>query len=179
MPRLPKGYKITRADPEEVDALISINLASDTLFANTGLVPVEDLGEHIPASIFLDAISARDVFVARHGKAEQPVGFTLTSERGGTLYLDQISVHPDHGRKGLGRALVKRVLEDARDRGLKQVTLSTFRDVAWNGPFYRSLGFRPVAVKKMAAWMQDLESAQAETLDVSKRHFMQKRVRLF
>lgn len=179
MPRLPKGYKITRADPEEIDALIRVNLASDSLFEDTGLIAPENLGEHIPETIFADAISARDVFVVRYSKSETPVGFTLTSERGGTLYLDQISVHPDHGRKGLGRALMKRVLDDARDRGFKQVILSTFRDVAWNAPFYKSLGFSPIKPEKLTDWMHELETAQAETLDVSKRCFMKKRVRLF
>ena len=179
MARLPQGYTITRADPEEVDELVAVNLASDTLFADTGLIDPADLGHHIPKQVFADAIADRDVFVARYGKAEMPVGFTLTSERDGTLYLDQISVHPDHGQKGLGRALMKRVLEDARDRGFRMVTLSTFKDVAWNGPFYKKLGFRPIASEKLSDWMREIETAQAETLDVTKRHFMKKRVRLF
>lgn len=178
MPRLPKDYKITRADPEEIGELIEVNIASDTLFADTGLIDPADLGAHIPEEVFADAIATRDVFVARHGKAQKPVGFTLTSQRGDTLYLDQISVHPDHGQKGLGRALMNRVLDDARDRGFRQVTLSTFKDVAWNGPFYRKLGFRPIKPEKLADWMQELETIQARSLDVTKRHFMKKRVRL-
>jgi len=178
MVRLPKDYKITRADPEEISQLIEVNIAGDTLFADTGLIDPADFGTHIPEEVFAESIAARDVFVARHGKAEKPVGFTLTSHRGDTLYLDQISVHPDHGKQGLGRALVQRVLEDARDRGFKQVTLSTFKDVAWNGPFYRKLGFKPIKPEKMSDWMQELEAAQAQSLDITKRQFMKKRVRL-
>ena len=101
-----------------------------------------------------------------------PVGFALVSLRGGTLYLDQISVHPDHGRQGLGAALLGRVVDEARTRKLRRVTLSTFRDLPWNGPFYARHGFREIKRSDMANWMLDLERIQAEDLDISKRCFM-------
>ena len=56
------------------------------------------------------------------------------------------------------------------------MTLSTFRDVPWNGPFYRRLGFRELSRQEMADWMLDLESIQAATLDVSKRCFMMRKI---
>ncbi|MEM9739893.1 MAG: GNAT family N-acetyltransferase [Pseudomonadota bacterium] len=177
MRRLPDGYSITRADRTDVTALIEVNVASDTLFAETGLIKPEDLGDHIPETIFKQAIEAREVYVMRHGADSTPVGFTLTSVRGGTLYLDQICLHPEHGRKGLGRSLMERIKADADDRGFKWLTLSTFRDVPWNGPFYRSLGFREIAPAKLTDWMKDLEAAQAVSLDISKRCFMRKRLR--
>lgn len=175
MAKLPTPYRITRADAEEVEALIAVNLASDRLFAGTGLVPEDALEDHVPADILRQAIAQRHVFVVRDGYGK-PVGFSLTSLRGGTLYLDQLSVHPDHGRKGLGAALVRRVLSDARDRRVSTVTLSTFREPAWNGPFYRRLGFREIPRKRMADWMLELEDAQRATLDVDKRCFMRRRV---
>jgi len=48
--------------------------------------------------------------------------------------------------QGLGKALVQATLALAHDRGLPAVTLSTFRDIPWNGPFYAKLGFQEVAV---------------------------------
>jgi len=177
MRRLPDGYSITRADLHDVGELIAVNIASDTLFEGTGLIGPGDLGDHVPASVLEQAIGAREVFVLRETATGQPVGFTLTSVRGGTLYLDQISVAPEHGRQGLGRALMERVFSDGRERGFRAMSLSTFRDVPWNGPFYRSLGFREVPRDKLTDWMRDLEAAQAESLDVSKRCFMQKRLR--
>lgn len=178
MRRLPDGYEITRADGDDVDDLIAVNLAADELFAETGLIDDADLGDHVPADILRDAIGARHVFVARSARGDV-VGFTLTSQRGGTFYLDQISVHPDHGKKGIGRVLVERVITDARDRGFRWATLSTFRDVPWNGPFYRKLGFREIGRHKYAPWMEELEAAQTATLDISKRCFMRKRLKLF
>ncbi|EHK81871.1 hypothetical protein [Rhodococcus pyridinivorans] len=33
----------------------------------------------------------------------------------------------------------------ARDAGFGSLTLTTYRDVPWNGPYYARLGFRTVA----------------------------------
>jgi GNAT superfamily N-acetyltransferase len=165
------SHVISPARREDIDTLIQIDLAAGQLFAPTGLMSGDALHDHVPATVLEQAIEAGDLFHIC-GADETPVGFVLVSRRGGTLYLDQISVHPDHGRQGLGAALVRHVFQLAKQRKLKQVTLSTFRDVPWNAPFYRKLGFRELARKEMAAWMLDLEAIQAHSLDVSQRCFM-------
>jgi hypothetical protein len=43
---------------------------------------------------------------------------------------------------GIGRALIDQVRSWALAAGLPAVTLTTFRDVPWNGPLYQHLGFR-------------------------------------
>ena len=45
-------------------------------------------------------------------------------------------------RLGIGRALLEKAIADARRRRLVALTLTTFRDVIWNAPFYQKLGFR-------------------------------------
>lgn len=75
-----------------------------------------------------------------------PVGFAQVKLlESGSAHLDELDVHPEHGRRGLGRRLVTAVCEWAAGERLPQVTLSTFRDVPWNMPFYASLGFAVVA----------------------------------
>lgn len=171
MQRAVKGYDISAAKRSEVDALIEIDKAASTLFAPTGLLSEEALEDHVPADVLVHAAEIEDLFVARHFK-DGPIGFALVSPRGGTLYLDQISVHPDHGRQGVGAALVRRVIAEARARKIRRVTLSTFRDLPWNGPFYRKMGFREMKRRELAGWMLELEAIQAESLDTSKRCFM-------
>lgn len=92
------------------------------------------------------------------------------------LYLDQISVHPDQGQRGIGAALLTRVIDEAKRRKLRRVALSTFRDLPWNAPFYAKHGFREIRRSDMAEWMLELERIQAEELDVSKRCFMVRKI---
>lgn len=73
---------------------------------------------------------------------DKPVGFALVIIMGNYAHLHKLSVDPAHGRKGLGTRLVKKVIQFAETSDLYGVTLSTFRDVAWNAPFYYNLRFR-------------------------------------
>lgn len=69
------------------------------------------------------------------------VGFVHVLEDGDGAHLEQVSVLPDHGRRGIGRVLVEAACAGARERGHRSITLRTFADVPWNAPFYRSAGF--------------------------------------
>ena len=168
-------HVISLARPEDIDALITVDLAAGQLFAPTGLLSEEALRDHVPETVYRQAIEAKDVLKASAPDGA-PVGFALISHRGGTLYLDQISVHPQHGRRGIGADLLRQVFLVAKQRRLKLVTLSTFREIPWNAPFYRKMGFREIPRKDMADWMLDLERIQAESLDVSQRCFMVRKI---
>ena len=74
---------------------------------------------------------------------DPPAGFVCVELVDGVPHIWQLAVHPDCGRRGLGRALVEAACRRARAEGFAAITLTTFRDVHWNGPFYRSLGFIP------------------------------------
>lgn len=73
------------------------------------------------------------------------LGFTTLIDVADFVHLEQLSVHPEHGRRGIGRALIAHAIADARGRGVRAVTLRTFAEVPWNGPFYERLGFRTTA----------------------------------
>lgn len=84
-------------------------------------------------------IAARSVWVAETGGV--PVGFVASRRRDMELHVLELDVHLDYQRKGIGRALMTTAIEAARDMGCVAVTLTTFRGVVWNAPFYQRLGF--------------------------------------
>jgi GNAT superfamily N-acetyltransferase len=57
------------------------------------------------------------------------------------LHIWQIAVHRDQQRHGIGRKLIEAAQQFAIDHGIKALTLTTFRNVPWNEPYYRRLGF--------------------------------------
>jgi GNAT superfamily N-acetyltransferase len=56
-------------------------------------------------------------------------------------YVEQLDVLPDFAGRRIGAALLDAVAERARAAGLEGLSLSTFREVPWNAPYYRRLGF--------------------------------------
>ena len=68
-------------------------------------------------------------------------GFLSAERFGNELHIWEVSVHADHQKQGIGRQLLEVVIDEAKQGGLKALTLTTFREVAWNEPFYAKLGF--------------------------------------
>lgn len=73
------------------------------------------------------------------------VGFAHVLEVDRFAHLEQLSVTPEHGRRGFGRRLVEAALHEARTRGYRRVSLRTYAEVPWNAPFYARLGFTEAA----------------------------------
>lgn len=69
------------------------------------------------------------------------VGFVHVMELDGHAHLEQVSVLPWFGRRGIGRQLVEGAIAEARRRGHSEITLRTYVDVPWNAPFYETCGF--------------------------------------
>jgi GNAT superfamily N-acetyltransferase len=69
------------------------------------------------------------------------VGFVRLENVDGHTHIGQLSVLPEYGRLGLGRALMEAACAWARERGDQLVTLTTFSGVSFNAPWYRRLGF--------------------------------------
>jgi len=178
MRRLPKGYAIRPANSGDITYMIAADIAAGELFRPTGLIyNMPEVPDGVPTDLLRRAIAEDMVIAATY--EDRAVGFALTSIRGFCFYLDQLSVDPKHGRKGLGRHLMQKVLEKAEENSLQEVYLSTFRDLVWNGPWYRKLGFKELPRKKMTPWMLQIEADQAEEMDVTLRCFMMRKVRRF
>lgn len=75
------------------------------------------------------------------GEVGEPVGFAHVVYVEGLAHLAQLSVLPGRAREGLGSALVRAAMAEAWQDGFGSLSLTTYRDVAWNGPFYAGLGF--------------------------------------
>jgi GNAT superfamily N-acetyltransferase len=97
-------------------------------------------------------------FVAVDGK-DQPVGFMLAVVCAGrSLHIDELVVAREHQGQGAGTALIARAAACAMARGLASLTLTTFRHVPWNAPFYERRGFRILADSEFEPWLrQEIE----------------------
>lgn len=75
--------------------------------------------------------------------------FVLVASVDGECHIEQVSVRPSHSRRGIGRELIEHAAAVARANGHRALTLTTFRDVPWNAPYYERLGFTTVAEDEM------------------------------
>ena len=124
-----------------------------------------------PARWYRPLVPRGLVWVAAEG--EVPIGFACTEPFADALHLWALAVRFDAQRQGAGRALVLAVAADARARDLPAVTLTTFRDIPWNGPFYARLGFVEVPHAEANPRLAGLRTHEAALgLDVANRCVM-------
>lgn len=72
------------------------------------------------------------------------VGFAACQIFIDALHLWELAVRHEWQGRGVGKALVEAVIAEAQAQEAPEVTLTTFRDIAWNAPFYATLGFEEV-----------------------------------
>lgn len=122
----------------DIPELQAIEIDAGELFRQVDLDVVAD-DDPVHASVL-----ARHVRVGTAWTAELHavvVGYALASVVDDEAHLDQVSVRREAGRRGIGRLLVDEVCQWAVAQGHEAVTLTTFAEVPWNGPYYERLGF--------------------------------------
>lgn len=168
------GATIRPARPDELPRLAAIEDAAEELFRGTAMAfvldmpkpPVRSVPEFAPGVMIWAATDAADA----------PLGFIEAERHDDWLHLQELSVHPEAQRQGLGRALVMHALAAARAAGLAWVSLTTDREIAWNGPFYRRMGFAELAPEMQPGWLADMLRHEVEAgFDPKRRVAMARR----
>jgi GNAT superfamily N-acetyltransferase len=137
---------IRRPRPDELEALVAIERDAGALFATVGMPEIAHDDPGSPAE--LEPFRARGHAWVAVDADDRPVAYLISAVVDGCAHVEQISVAPAHARRGLGAAL----------------TLTTFRDVPWNAPYYERLGFRVVAPADQGPELAALVAEEAERI---------------
>ena len=165
-------YFITTARPRDLTRLPAIELAAARLLA--GHAPESVLHETTGRDVFEKAQSAGHLWVALLDDVAVGFAHVEVIERE-SAHLEEIDVEPAHGRRGLGTRLVLRVCDWAAGNGYASVTLTTFRDLRWNMPFYARLGFEIVPRAQLSpALVAIVEDETRRGLDPARRVVMRR-----
>jgi GNAT superfamily N-acetyltransferase len=166
------SYRIVTARPNDLRLLPAIELAAARLLA--GHAPESVLAETTSEEDLKEAQAQGRLWVALAG--DEPVGFAHVEVLEPTAaHLEEIDVLPNHGRRGLGRRLLTAVCEWAATEGHRSVTLTTFRDVPWNMPFYARLGFEVIPPADLSpALISVLQGEARRGLDPMRRVAMRR-----
>ncbi|MHC0430614.1 GNAT family N-acetyltransferase [Streptomyces sp. O3] len=155
--------RIRPATAAELPLLQGIERAAGTPFRDVGMADVAD--DDPPELALLDVFRRAGrawVAVDRSAEPGVPLAYLIAEPVDGALHIEQVSVHPDAARRGVGRALIAYAAERARAEGLTALTLTTFADVPWNAPYYARLGFRTVDEAELTTGLRKIRAQEAE-----------------
>jgi GNAT superfamily N-acetyltransferase len=156
--------------PGDIPSMQEIEIAAGALFATIGMHDVAEDGAHETELLAGYVADGRAWVAVANGVV---CGYAIVDVLDGVAHVEQVTVHPDYGRRGIGRVIMEEVAAWARGRGYTALTLLTFRDVAWNGPYYRRLGFVDIPDDAMGPELTALRAHEAELgLDITIRGAM-------
>ncbi|AUY48739.1 GNAT family N-acetyltransferase [Streptomyces sp. CB01881] len=169
--------RIRAATREDLPLLRELERAAGAPFTAIGMPEiaedepptVEELAHYLDGGTALVALSDEgggraggDADDGRAGGEEgergTPVGYLLAEPVDGALHIEQVSVHPGHARRGIGRALIEHL---AATTDAPALTLTTFADVPWNAPYYARFGFRPLADAEITPGLREIRRREA------------------
>ena len=137
---------------------------------------IERNAGHAFAELGMDAVAEDeppplDVLLAfqRDGRAwvavdghDRPVAYLLAAVVDHAAHVEQVSVRPAWAGHRLGAALIEAAADWGRSHGLAALTLTTFREVAWNRPYYERLGFVVVDDRDLTDGLRQLRAHEAQ-----------------
>lgn len=150
---------IRAARADDLPALRELERAAGTPFRDLGMVAVAD--DEPPSVADLAAFQEEGRAWVVTDDAGSPVAYLLLDVVDGSAHVEQVSVHPDHGRQGLGKTLLDTAAAWAQQRGLPALTLTTYADVPWNAPYYERLGFQVLTEAEMTSGLRRIREHES------------------
>jgi len=141
---------------DDIADIQRIGVEADERFALAGHPELAD-GSTIPTRVAEQAISQGRITIAEADG--YVVGWVYVGRIDGELCIGQISVTPLFGRRGIGSALLRTIIEQANSRNEASIVLNTQSDVPWNRPWFERHGFTIIS---RGQWTSALETVAAE-----------------
>ncbi|WP_210206688.1 GNAT family N-acetyltransferase [Rhodoplanes serenus] len=171
----PRAVVIRPGVASDIDQLRTIEAGAATRFLATRFAAVAG-DEPTPAAVLAERIAARRLFVATDPEVGA-IGFVMARPVDGQGYIEELDVLPAQAGRRIGAALIERIAALAAEQGWPALLLSTFRDVPWNAPYYRRLGFVVLEEAALSPALREIRCRHiAKGLDESARVFMRRDV---
>lgn len=132
-------WSLRLARPEDAEFMPAIELAAAELFKDDPDLTSVDFSDTWEPAELRQMIGKGHCLVAHVG--DLMAGFLVSEPFRRELHVWEIDVHPRYQGRGIGAGLMRACQVDARNCGYNALTLTTFRDLPWNAPFYARLGF--------------------------------------
>ncbi|MEB3370375.1 GNAT family N-acetyltransferase [Saccharopolyspora mangrovi] len=150
---------IRLARDEDLALLQEVERAAGRPFAELGMTLVAE-DEPPSLAVLREFQQAGRAWV--HTAGDVPVAYLIADVVDGCAHVEQVSVAPEHAGRRIGAGLIEVLAAWARERGLPALTLTTFTEVSWNGPYYRRLGFRYLDDDELTPGLRAIRVEEAE-----------------
>ena len=170
-------FSIRQARSTDIPLLEYVERSAAEIYRTVGLDHLLDGATVDPNLLAYMAIS--NTLLVAVNRWDQPIGFIGGQNIVGNFHIIELSVAQSHQGKGVGKALMSAIYDQARREGYRALTLTTFRHLPWNGPWYQRLGFGEVIASDWGREYEEILDHEAQNgLDTKQRCVMALPLRL-
>lgn len=153
------AYRIRPGREHQLPVLQDLERAAGEMFRQFGMHAVAD-DDPPPPDVLRRHLRAGHLRIAEDASGH-PAGYLIAEPLDGCLHVEQVSVHPAHARRRIGRALLDDAARTAAAEGRRALTLTTFAEVPWNAPYYERCGFRRLTERELTSGLRDVRAREA------------------
>ena len=158
----PQRVRLEKLQEVHVPELVKLDHACSALYWELGFdaaeVPTRTHGD------FYRLPKSNAVWVA---EADGTVaGFiAYHDEEPGVGFVEDVSVHPEFQRWGIGRRLMDRAVSELAHLGFTEVVLKVFEQASWATAFYGALGFLEYRTEEAPQKLREWRESKLDTED--------------
>lgn len=155
----PRRIRVSGLQETQLPALVELEQACTAMYHELGFDAAE-----VPARTLSDLAALGRQQDVRVAEADHVVAGYLAwhDEAPGVVYLEELSVHPDFQRFGVGTRLIEELRERALEHGLRHIVLRSWAKATWAQAFYEKAGFARLdgdAPLKVREWRAEREES--------------------
>ena len=154
-----ESLKIRTASLSDIPVMQSLEVDAARLYGTMAgyefctRLPPRSQAEH--ARVQQDGIG----LLVDHG--DKVIGFLLAVPVDGRAHVLEVATEHGSQGKGFGRRLFDAFHQWAAEHGYSKTTLTTYRDVPWNAPFYERLSYQVIAVDARRPELMTIQAEEA------------------
>lgn len=130
--------RIRLASADEIHKVAPLEHAAAEMYREIGMDAIADDAPPAESELLQAVEEQRLWFAVEYGVLK---AYLLGDYLPQSLHIDQVTVHPDASRRGLGALMIESVSADPRSKERGLITLTSFANVPWNAPYYERIGF--------------------------------------
>lgn len=152
-PAPPSRVRITRLADAQLDGVMAVERERARMYADQGIKGVH-------ARALADVVKLTKQHNVRVAEADDKVAGWLAwrDESPGVGVIEELAVHPESQRVGIGQRLLGAIRDEARAVRLPQVIVRIRAGAPWAEAFFARAGFKPIddaAPARVRAWVEE------------------------
>ena len=148
----PKRVRFTKLQEAQLPTIVRLEQETSAMYYEIGFDAAE-----VPARIAseISALPRQHSVIVAEADHEVAGYAAWRDEAPGVAYVEEIGVLPEYQRFGVGRLLIEKIREEAREYRIGEIVLKCWERASWAAAFYKRLGFVPIdeaAPQKVQTW---------------------------